>query len=46
VAVSYEHDNKHSVSIKDGEFHDWFGDCWLLKKGSAPTITKCISTDF
>jgi hypothetical protein len=36
VAVSCEHGNEPSGSIKCGEFLDWLSDCWLLKKDSAP----------
>jgi hypothetical protein len=36
LAGSCEHNNEPSGSIKGGELVDWLGDCWLLKKDSAP----------
>jgi hypothetical protein len=36
VAGSCEHGNKHSGSIKGGEFLRQLSDCWLFEKDSAP----------
>jgi hypothetical protein len=33
---SCKHGGDPSGSVEGGEFLDWLGDCWLLKRDSAP----------